>query len=79
MAEAVRDEVIQMVMNMSERSVRALRPLAEVLVNVPEYDDDAFSDEDMQDLMQSRKMWKENPESFITIDEFMESRGISPE
>jgi len=57
----------------------AERLAAEVLVNVPEDDDDTFSDGDMEDLMQSRKMWRESPESFVTIDEFMESRGISPE
>ena len=75
-ALAVRDEVIEMVKCMPERNLYALRPLMEVLASEPEDREDALSDEEMEAFIQSRKRWEENPESFVSVDEYAESRGL---
>ena len=44
--------------------------------NVTEDDEDALSEEELRLLEECGKEWKENPESFMSIDDYMESRGI---
>ena len=75
-ALAVRDEVIEMVRNMPERNLYALRPLMDVLASEPAEMEDGLSDEDMEALMQSRERWAAEPESFLSVDEYAQSRGL---
>jgi len=75
----VRDEVHEMVDIMPERSLYALRPLLDILMNTPAYDgdNDILSEDELMLLEQCRKDWKEHPETFISIADYKEKRGIA--
>ena len=61
---------------MPERNLYALRPLMDVLVSEPAEMEDGLSDEEMEALMQSRERWAAEPESFLSVDEYAQSRGL---
>ena len=75
----VRDEVHEMIDIMSERSLHALRPLLDILMDTPAYDgdDDVLSEDELALLEQCRKDWKEHPETFISVAEYKKKRGFA--
>jgi len=75
-ALAVRDEIQGMIDSMPEQSLYELRPLIlDFIANAPD-NDDTLSEEELKLLDECRRERKENPESFMSIDEYMETRGI---
>jgi hypothetical protein len=74
-ALAIREEIHGLIDGMSERKLRALRPLLGVLTD--DRDGDMISDEELTSFFEFEKELKEHPESFVSIAEYKQRRGLA--
>jgi hypothetical protein len=74
-ALAVKRELHKLIDNIPERGLYALRPLLNVLADAP--DDDVLSDEEKALLLGCQRDVAERPGTFISLDEYKKSRGLS--
>jgi len=73
-ALAVREEICEIIHNMPERGLYALRPLLDVLVDVPD-DDDVLSSEELDAFTLCKKNIKDHPESFTDWKDVKKEMG----
>ena len=73
-ALAVREEICEIIHNMPERSLYALRPLLDVLADVSD-DDDVLSDDELEAFMRCKKDIKEHPENFTDWEDVKKEMG----
>jgi hypothetical protein len=73
-ALAVRQELRELINNMPERNLYALRPLLNVLADDP---DDILSAEDLELYAECEIDLKERPESFVSLNAYKKMRGLA--
>jgi hypothetical protein len=66
---AVLTEVHSLIDTMSERSLNALRPLLDILVE-NDSDGDVLTDEEKKLIADSDRRYREHPEDFVSLDDF---------